>query len=258
MPTNWMRRLITAAMLLPSMALAQQNCANGVRVIGAVTDPTGAVIPGAEIQEGGEIVTSDASGHYTLPCVSQTSFVVTARANGFAQATAQAHGQPGSTLHVDIQLPVAAVQTDVQVHEDSTAMDADHGMGTHTLNTDQIRQLADDPDDFLRELQTLASSAGGNPMSAMIRVDGFQNGAVLPPKGSIASVRVAPDLFSAEYQFPPFDGAQIEISTKPGADRFHGHCSSMTAIVFSTPTTRFQSPQHPRVSRGMALSSQAP
>jgi hypothetical protein len=101
-------------------------------------------------------------------------------------------------------------------------MDADHGMGTHNLNTEQIRQLADDPDDFLRELQTLASTAGGNPMAAMIRVDGFQNDAVLPPKSSIASIRVAPDLFSAEYRFPPFDGAQIEISTKAGADRFHG------------------------------------
>jgi hypothetical protein len=222
MPKNWMKRLVTVTLLFPSIVLAQRNCTNGVQVFGTVTDPTGAVIPGAEVYVGAETGIADAIGHYVLPCVPQSSFIVTARANGFAQTSAQGRGQLGSTTHVDFHLAVAAVQTDVEVHEDSTALDADHGMGTRNLNTDQIRQLADDPDDFLRELQTLASATGGNPMSAMIRVDGFQNGAVLPPKSSIASVRVAPDLFSAEYQFPPFDGAQIEISTKPGADRFHG------------------------------------
>ena len=91
-----------------------------------------------------------------------------------------------------------------------------------TLNTHDVQQLADDPDDFLRELQMLASVAGGDPGSATIRVDGFQNGSALPPKSSIASIQVSPDFFSAEYQWPPFNGGQIDITTKPGADRFHG------------------------------------
>jgi hypothetical protein len=31
-----------------------------------------------------------------------------------------------------------------------------------------VQQLADDPDDFLRQLQVLASEAGGDPASAII------------------------------------------------------------------------------------------
>jgi hypothetical protein len=218
-----MKWLVLAGMLVPSLSYGQQSCASGIRVDGTITDPTGAVIPGAQVRAiNGETVTTDTTGHYVLPCISPDAATLTVQAEGFAQGTAQAHSRRGGNAHVNLQLAVAAIETDVQVGADSTAMDADHGMGTRTLGAEQIRQLADDPDDFLRELQTLASAAGGNPMSAMIRVDGFQNGAVLPPKSSIASIRVAPDLFSAEYQFPPFDGAQIEVSTKPGADKFHG------------------------------------
>lgn len=220
---NFGETLILVAMLTSSLASAQQTCPTGVRIVGTITDPTGAVIPGAEVQAAnGEMTTTDANGHFVLACVPATSTTVTVQANGFATGTAQVHSQSGSTAHADLRLALASVQTDVQVSEDATSMDADHGMGTHTLSTQEIGQLADDPDDFLRELQALASAAGGNPLSAMIRVDGFQNGSVLPPKSSIASIRVAPDLFSSEYQFPPFDGAQIEISTKPGASAFHG------------------------------------
>jgi hypothetical protein len=114
------------------------------------------------------------------------------------------------------------VETDVLVSVDATATDEGRGDGTITLDAKQVQQLADDPDDFLRQLQLLASTEGGDPNSPMIRVDGFQNGSALPPKISIASIRVSPDLFSSEYQFPPFGGGQVEIFTKPDADSFHG------------------------------------
>ena len=80
----------------------------------------------------------------------------------------------------------------------------------------------DDPDDFLRQLQVLAAEAGGDTTQAIIMVDGFQNPSALPPKSSIASIRINPDLFSAKYQRPPFSGGVIEIMTKPRADAFHG------------------------------------
>src|SRR6202041_1692292 len=66
------------------------------------------------------------------------------------------------------------------------------------------------------------SAEGGDPSAAVITVDGFQNGSALPPKSSIAAIRVNPDLFSAQYQWPPFGGGVIEIVTKPGTAAFHG------------------------------------
>jgi hypothetical protein len=199
---------------------AQQSCVNSIRVDGTITDPTGAVIPGAQVHaSNGETATTDTAGHYVLPCIPATSTTLTAQVDGFAKGTASAHARQGGTAHVNLQLAVSAVQTDVQVNGDSGI---DSSGDTTTLNTMAVQGLADDPDDFLRELQVLASEAGGDPTTAMIMVDGFQNSSALPPKNSIASIRINPDLFSARYRYPPFFGGVIEITTKPGADAFHG------------------------------------
>jgi Carboxypeptidase regulatory-like domain/TonB dependent receptor len=222
MHRNWTYRLILTSGLVASLAHAQQSCVNGIRVDGTITDPTGAMIPGAQVRtSAGEKTMTDAAGHYLLLCLPATSAMITVEAEGFAQGTAQARSRAGGIAHVNLQLAVASVQADVQVSGD-TAADAERGAGTINLDMKAVQRLADDPDDFRRELQVLASAAGGNPTSTMIRVDGFQNGSALPPKSSIASIRVDPDLFSSEYQFPPFGGGQIEITTKPGADSFHG------------------------------------
>jgi len=75
---------------------------------------------------------------------------------------------------------------------------------------------------FLRQLQVLAANSGGDPSATVIVVDGFQNASALPPKSSIASIRINPDFFAPEYQTPNWRGGRVEITTKPGVDRFHG------------------------------------
>jgi hypothetical protein len=218
MHRNWIYRLILAGGLAASVAHGQQSCVNGVLVDGTITDPTGAVIPGATVQATGKSVTADAVGHYVFACAVANA-VITAQANGFANGTARIPARSGGIAHLNIQLVVAAAQTDVQVSADSGI---GNGSETATLNTKALEGLADDPDDFLRELQVLAAQGGGDPTTATIMVDGFQNPSALPPKNSIASIRINPDLFSAKSRWPPFGGGIIEITTKPGADAFHG------------------------------------
>lgn len=194
MRRDCLKWLIFAGVLVPWPASAQQTCVTGILIVGAITDPSGAVIRGAQVQTAsGQRTISDATGSYALPCIAGTSAVITAQADGFGQKMARAQAHLGATVRVDFQLEVAAVETDVHVQEDPTSMDGEHGMSTITLDTQQVQQLADDPDDFLRELQALASiSGGGNPSSTIVRVDGFQNGSALPLKSSIASIREAP------------------------------------------------------------------
>jgi hypothetical protein len=217
---NWIKWLILAGASAGLSASAQRTCTTGIHVEGSITDPAGAVIPGAQVQTpSGAKTTSDATGNYTLPCVPGTTAVITAQAMGFSTGTARAKGHAGATVHVNVQLAIATVQASVQVSGDSGLDSSDDTM---TLNTKEVQGLADDPDDFLRELQVLASEAGGDPTQAIIMVDGFQNPSALPPKSSIASIRINPDLFSARYTGPPWSGGVIEITTKPGADAFHG------------------------------------
>ncbi len=75
----------------------------------------------------------------------------------------------------------------------ATSLDIDHGAGTIALTTEDIQQLPDDPDDLLQQLQLLASTGGGASGAATVVVNGFQNGSAMPPKSSIASIRVNPD-----------------------------------------------------------------
>jgi hypothetical protein len=134
---NRLNRLVLAAMLFPSLASAQQICVNGMRLEGTITDPTGAVIRGAQVQAAanGEKALTDATGHYVLPCIPATSTTITAQADGFTTGTAPARIRLGATSHVNLQLAVASVQTDVQVNGDRISVDADQGIGTIILNT---------------------------------------------------------------------------------------------------------------------------
>ena len=221
--TYWNLAALLMGSLNTVLIAAQQPCTRGFSVEGNIRDTTGAVIPNAQVQTtDGKSTSTDSAGHFLLLCVPETSTTVTAQADGFAPGTATTIRQSNAVAHVDIQLQVARVETEVEVGDDATAMDTDHGAGTRSLNTQDVRQLSDDPDDFLRELQSLAASGGGMPGLALVTVDGFQNASALPPKGSIASIRINPDMFSAEYESAPYFGGRIEIFTKPGADPFHG------------------------------------
>jgi hypothetical protein len=220
MVSRWRIAAALTGLLFSTIASGQSGCAGTGSIDGVVSDPSGAAVVGAEVEAGnGLAAVSDASGRYILPCVAPGSLTLVVEAGGFGLLTVGAEVQAGQAAHVDLHLAIAAVQQDVQV----SAETADPGVGDAlVLGTEQVQQLADDPDDFLRQLEALASASGGGVGSAMIRVDGFQNAGALPPKGSIASIRVNPDLFSSEYEFPPFGGAQIEITTKPGAEKMHG------------------------------------
>lgn len=225
-----MKRIWTIAMLFfaglllgPKFAEAQ-SCANGVRVEGMVLDPDGAAIAGATIHAGSVAVTTDAKGHYVLPCVAANETSLTAEAAGFKQEELRVKAPESGAEKLDFHLALARVTTDVQVGGDDQGvnLDSDSGIGTHTLTQKDIQQLADDPDDFKRELQVLAAANGGAPGAARITVDGFENSSALPPKSSIARIVTAPDMFSAEYDEPPYKGGRVEIFTKPGADSIHG------------------------------------
>ncbi len=217
------RNLIFAiALFAPATLFAQQPCVSGIQIEGLVTDPTGALVPGAQVRAGNESAMTDVAGHYALSCVPRGSTTVTVQADGFAAATARVRNSTRGVARLNVQLALAQVQTDVQVGSDNTATDADHGSGTRNLNSEEVQLLPDDPDDLIQQLQLLASSGGYNPDSTMVMVDGFQNTSAMPPKSSIASIRINPDPYSPVYEGPTFQGGRVEIFTRPGADKFHG------------------------------------
>ncbi len=199
--------------------LRAQTCGN---VSGTVLDPSGAAVVGAAVHLQAatqQDTTTGPHGSFIFHCVSNNPYQITVDANGFAESQVSGRG----FVNISVQLRIADVHTEVEVGENNgVSVDTDHGAGTHTLTAQDLQGMADDPDDFKRQLQVLAASSGGAPGQAIITVDGFQNSSSLPPKSSIASIRVNPDMFSSEYDRPPYQGGRVEIFTKPGRDSLHG------------------------------------
>jgi Carboxypeptidase regulatory-like domain/TonB dependent receptor len=214
--------IFLSAVLSISGNLHAQTCADAKALTGTVLDPSGAAVAGAQVHLQSatpEETTTGPHGAFALHCVGSDHYQITVDANGFAESQIAGHGDANITVH----LRIADVHTVVEVGENNgVSLDADHGAGTHTLTAEDLQGMADDPDDFKRQLQVLAASSGGAPGQAIITVDGFQNSSALPPKSSIASIRVNPDMFSSEYDTPPYRGGRVEIFTKPGRDSLHG------------------------------------
>lgn len=177
--------ILFGMLVAPALAFGQNNCTTGARIEGVVTDPTGAIVVGAEVQASdGTRVLSDTAGRYIIACIPAGMTTLRLEAQGFSPISKKIEARTGETVRLNVQFFLAAVEIDVQVNAEGGELDNDQGSNTVVLNTQQIQQLADDPDDFVRQLQVLAAESVGDPSNAHITVDGFQNPGVLPPKGS--------------------------------------------------------------------------
>ena len=209
-----------AALAMPH-AYAQTGC-TGSTLSGTVRDTTQALVPGATVVlDGRRQVVSRSDGGFEFGCVVDGKHRLRATMQGFAPLE-EGRAAPHAG-EIRLVLKLEDVQTQVDVSGASgVATNASAAGPSQTIAGDRLQSLADVPVDLKRELQQLASVGGGSPASTTISVDGFQGSSALPPKSSIAYIEVNPDQFSAQYREPPFDGARVEVYTKPGQKTYHG------------------------------------
>lgn len=212
------------AALTTPLVSAQTAChaARESALIGTVRDSTQALVPGASLTlDGGITVRSGSDGRFRFPCVAAGAHHLAAAAEGFAADDLSINTPHTADVRIILQPEEVHIDVDVNA-EDQAVEDPNKSGPSNTIAGKQLQSLADDPDDLLRELQQLGAASGGSPANTTISVDGFQGSSKLPPKSSIAYIKVNPDLFSAEYREPPFDGGRVEVYTKPGQSTFHG------------------------------------
>ena len=213
---------VFAALTLPhAFAQAQTPC-RGTTLAGTVTDTTQAIIPGATLLlDGSQSALSGPDGHFRLPCVADGRHHLSISAPGFDNRVLSLTA-PSAAAEIILKPQTVETQMDVSATDDSPATSPNAAGASATISGSRLQSLADDPDDLLRELQQLAAATGGSASNTTIAVDGFQGSSALPPKSSIAYIKINPDQFSAEYREPPFDGGRVEIYTRPGQKAFHG------------------------------------
>jgi hypothetical protein len=199
-----------------------EDVCKGFSLTGTVLDATGAIIPGAAISlDNDESATSGSDGRFRFGCENPGVHHLRITAASFAAKDLTVELPLRKSFNAILQ--PEEVQTTVDVGADSAGGASPTSAGpSQTISGDRLKSLADDPDDLLRELQQMAAAGGGNPANTTISVDGFQDSSKLPPKDSIAYIKVNPDLFSAEYREPPFEGGRVEVYTKPGQKVYHG------------------------------------
>jgi hypothetical protein len=155
---------------------------------GQVTDPTGAVIPGANVtvkaaNGKSQTVTTDGQGFYDVKGLAPDAYTVTAIAKGFTPSEPKvAAVAAGQAQHLNVALEILVQKEEVNVEDQGAQVDVSPSNNASSLviKGKDLEALSDDPDELQSELEALAGPAAG-PNGGQIYIDGFTGGQ-LPPK----------------------------------------------------------------------------
>jgi hypothetical protein len=254
-----MQRLLLLAVVLCLSALPAHAQAIGTTgtVSGVVKDPTGAVIPGAEVvltnvdTHASRTVVSDDSGFYNLPNVPVGSYTVSVAMPGFKTSTSETFKVDiRSNRVVDLVLEVGSVDEQITVQGASMAqVELRSGEVGNLISGEQVTELPLNGRSFV-QLSLLVPGAsaaqnanvrytglfagvdisfsGSASNANMWLVDGTNNVDIgsgrtiltYPSVDSIAEFKIQRNSYSADMGAS--SGAQVNVVTKSGTNEFHG------------------------------------
>ena len=138
---NFIHILSIAGFVLASLNLQAQS-GNAGSVRGTVTDPSGAVIPGATIHISNAVsgldrtVTSDAAGQFEIANVAFNNYEVNVRAQGFASLSESVAVRSSVGTNLKLVLKIAAADSTVTVEASGDLVETDP-----TFHTDVDRDM---------------------------------------------------------------------------------------------------------------------
>ena len=208
--------------LFVSTNIAQQRPGS---LRGQVTDELGALVVGATVTlvaaDGTQrTATTNNEGFYTFNSVAPGAYTLRVASPGFTtyeKLDLAIAGGPRTTH--DVRLVVTLEKQVITITEEQ-ALNTDPAGNSDAvvLRGQDLDVLPDDPDALSAAVSAMAGPSAG-PNGGQIFIDGFTGGR-MPPKESIREVRINQNPFNAENSGIGF--GQIEIFTKPGADKLHG------------------------------------
>jgi Carboxypeptidase regulatory-like domain len=220
--------LLIWILLIPGAALRGQSLGS---LRGQVTDPSGAVVPGAVVAVAAQPngvsrrATTNGQGHYEMAGLAPGVYVITITAKGFS-ASVERHftivSGRARTLDVRLKIALEAEQVEVRGQAVHLQVSPESNAGAVVVSGENLNALSNDPDELQSQLAELAGPSVG-PNGGEIYIDGLTGGD-LPPKSAIREIRVNSNPFSAENNRLGY--GRIDIITKPGSAAYHGDISS--------------------------------
>ncbi|MGH9326584.1 MAG: carboxypeptidase regulatory-like domain-containing protein [Terriglobia bacterium] len=232
--------------------------ADTATLVGTVTDPAGAAIPGAAVTISNptkgfmrQLVTNSA-GAYMMRALPIGTYVVTVEKPGFQKAVSSGITLTvGQVQQVNFKLQVGEVTQTVTVSGNVARVQTERGAVSNLVTSTQIQNLTMNGRDFMslfaltpgaaypNGLNSIQLGAGGSenstpfngarPEAVNMELDGSDisdtgdggnGGKISPPVDTIAEMRITTSNYGADEG--QRSGAQIQIVTKAGTDKFHG------------------------------------
>jgi hypothetical protein len=230
--------LLCAAVLLVGCPIAAQTIQDGT-IEGMVRDTTGAALPNSDVivestalVGGPKTAHTDERGVYRALALPPGTYVVTAKAAGFAPQTRSGLAlAPGRSLTVDLTLAVGSVEQQIQVDAEPVAADTRSTSASIVLGRTLLENLPLDRDvtnlvnlaPGVKSLVALGGAAFANPL----QIDGMS--------GNRPDVNVPvlhPNLYwideaqmvgaGADARYGGYTGMLMNLVTRSGTDKFDG------------------------------------
>ncbi len=242
--------LLLASLLLPGF-LQAQNSVTGA-LTGVVQDPTGAVVPGADVKivdtatNATIHVKTNAAGRYTASLLKPSKYEVTAAASGLTATPTDVNVEVGQVPNLDLTVkPSNAVSTVTVSAQAVQLTDTESPDSVMTLSEQQIQNLPAPGGDITTVAYTAPGvvlnsggaygnfSSDGLPGTSNLYVlngyddeDPFLNlnnsgsSNLTLGQGEISEAAVVQNGYSAQYGRAA--GVIIDWTTKSGSNKFHG------------------------------------
>ena len=253
-----MKRLVIVLVALVAMAVPGFAQNSHGSISGQVTDPTGAIIPKAQVTvldtDTGAVsqITTTSGGYYTAPELAPGPYKITVDAPGFKTyvrtgIVVETQGNPT----VNIKLSVGTTTETIDVSSAAPLIDTNDASTGQVLSSDEVQDLPSNggsPLGFARIEYGAVSKAkhdlaqalpynnstvddfslgGGNSSSNELLLNGVPNmqdggrtAGFSPSLDAVSEVRV--DVFGANAMYGDTSGGTVNITTKGGTNKLHG------------------------------------
>ena len=139
--------LLAGVLLAAASPARAQQAIDYASVSGRVTDPSGAVVPGVEISARqvdtnlAVSVVSDRHGRFRFPYLRVGPYEITARGQGFTEATRALTLTLGAAFEITLVLTVPGVDASVNVSAGATVLDAARSQIAATVSEPEVRSV---------------------------------------------------------------------------------------------------------------------
>jgi outer membrane receptor protein involved in Fe transport len=266
--------------LAPQTTLAQSNSTTG-QIFGTVTDPDGAVMPGATIEaknaDSGftRRSVSDASGFFRIDLLPVGNYDLKAVLSGFnTQVYREVYVGLGSSTRMDFALSLSAIEEEIVVTAETPVVETTNPNASSTVSDQQIANLPVNGRDFTDfalltpgatygDTNAVQGARGGLNVGARaiqnsFNIDGANNqssffgeerGGTRPPftfsQAAIKELQVVKSDYGTQFSS---SGAVLNAITKSGTNSFRGEVWTYytdQSMVGSTAGNEYVSPRDP-------------